>query len=180
VFGGSNGDEGLGLLSICFDWQVSVNTNFEVDRVTDWICDNIFLARWTLWLSRLKHRYDLFLNPRVRSLTYFLNSSRICWATFFARAITPPWFGTLHWFMSRVVFVAVYYNNIWKAQNFPFVSLHSCATAQHWCQLPTGFSTFILWKGNTVRTNTHSQFQLWKSIPHSLLNKDYLIIPALG
>jgi hypothetical protein len=44
VFGGSNGNEGLGLLSICFDWQVSVNTNFEVNRVTDWICNSIFLA----------------------------------------------------------------------------------------------------------------------------------------
>jgi hypothetical protein len=28
VFGGSNGNEGLGLLSICFDWQVSVPCKF--------------------------------------------------------------------------------------------------------------------------------------------------------
>jgi hypothetical protein len=44
VFGGTNGNEGLGLLSICFDWQVSLNTNFKVDRVTDWIYVSIFLA----------------------------------------------------------------------------------------------------------------------------------------
>jgi hypothetical protein len=44
VFGGTNGNEGLGLLSICFDWQVSVNLNFEVGCVTDWICDSIFLV----------------------------------------------------------------------------------------------------------------------------------------
>lgn len=28
VFGGTNGNEGLGLLSICFDWQVSATSNF--------------------------------------------------------------------------------------------------------------------------------------------------------
>lgn len=44
VFGGSNGNEGLGLLSICFDWQVSVDTNSEADRVTDRICNSIFLV----------------------------------------------------------------------------------------------------------------------------------------
>jgi hypothetical protein len=28
VFGGTNGNEGLGLLSICFDWQVGAACNF--------------------------------------------------------------------------------------------------------------------------------------------------------
>jgi hypothetical protein len=54
-----------------------LNTNFKVDRVTDWIYVSIFLAGWTLWLFRLKHRYDLFSDPWARNLTYFLNSFRI-------------------------------------------------------------------------------------------------------
>jgi hypothetical protein len=44
VFGGSNGNEGLGLLSICLDWQVSANLNFDTNRRTKLVCDSIFLA----------------------------------------------------------------------------------------------------------------------------------------
>lgn len=138
----------------------------KVDCVIDGIRHSISPGGWTLWRSRSKHRYDLFPSPRARRLTYFLNSSRISWATFFACAIPPPWFKTLHWLTSRVVFVAVYYKNIWMAQNFPFVSLHSHLTAEHWRQLPTAFSTLVLWKRNTVRSNTYSQCQLW-SRPHT-------------
>ncbi|KAF8136746.1 OPT oligopeptide transporter [Boletus edulis] len=53
VFGGSNGNEGLGLFSICFDWQVSMFIGY---------------------------------------------------------------------ILCMIVFVAVFYNNIWKSQNFPFLS----------------------------------------------------------
>ncbi|KAG9318820.1 OPT oligopeptide transporter protein-domain-containing protein [Chiua virens] len=53
VFGGSNGNEGLGFLSICFDWQLS---------------------------------------------------------------------GIIGYLLCIVVFCGVFYNNIWKSQNFPFLS----------------------------------------------------------
>jgi OPT family small oligopeptide transporter len=69
VFGGTNGNEGLGLLSICFDWQyVSSGVNPMV--------------------IPLKAQFSNFLG----------------------------------YLLCMVVFVAVYYNNIWKAQNFPFLS----------------------------------------------------------
>ena len=60
-----------------------------------------------------------------------LNSSRVSWVTFFACRISPLWFRIFHWTTFRVVFVVVYYNNIWKAQNFPFVSPQS-GLAEHW------------------------------------------------
>ncbi|KAH0827049.1 OPT oligopeptide transporter [Lanmaoa asiatica] len=62
VFGGSNGNEGLGLLSICFDWQY-ISGGF---------------------------------NPMTIPLKAQVGS--------------------------RVIFVAVFYNNIWESQNFPFLS----------------------------------------------------------
>ncbi|KAG1742849.1 OPT oligopeptide transporter protein-domain-containing protein [Suillus lakei] len=69
VFGGSNGNEGLGLLSICFDWQyISGGVNPMA--------------------IPLKAQFSNFLG----------------------------------YLLCMVVFVGVYYNNIWKAQNFPFLS----------------------------------------------------------
>ncbi|KIJ61351.1 hypothetical protein HYDPIDRAFT_116119 [Hydnomerulius pinastri MD-312] len=69
VFGGSNGNEGLGLLSICFDWQ--------------------------------------YISGGVNPMTIPLKAQ---FSNF------------LGYILCMVVFVAVYYNNIWKAQNFPFLS----------------------------------------------------------
>ncbi|OJA15602.1 hypothetical protein AZE42_10123 [Rhizopogon vesiculosus] len=69
VFGGSNGNEGLGFLSISFDWQ---------------------------YISGI-------LNPMAIPLKAQFSSF-------------------LGYVLCIVVFVAVYYNNIWKAQNFPFLS----------------------------------------------------------
>ncbi|KAG2138132.1 OPT oligopeptide transporter protein-domain-containing protein [Suillus cothurnatus] len=69
VFDGSNGNEGLGLLSICFDWQ---------------------------YISGL-------VNPMVIPLKAQFSN-------------------LLGYIFCTVVFVAVYYNNVWKAQNFPFLS----------------------------------------------------------
>ncbi|KAG1732197.1 OPT oligopeptide transporter protein-domain-containing protein [Suillus paluster] len=69
VFGGSNGNEGLGLLSICFDWQ--------------------------------------YISGGVNPMTIPLKAQ---FSNF------------LGYLLCMVVFVAVYYNNIWKAQNFPFLS----------------------------------------------------------
>jgi hypothetical protein len=69
VFGGSNGNEGLGLLSICFDWQ---------------------------YISAMWNPMAIPLKAQVSNL--------------------------LGYILSIVVFVAVYYNNIWKAQNFPLLS----------------------------------------------------------
>ncbi|KAF8120919.1 OPT oligopeptide transporter protein-domain-containing protein [Boletus edulis] len=69
VFGGSNGNEGLGLLSICFDWQ---------------------------YISG-------FVNPVTIPLKSQLSML----------------IGTI---LCMVVFVSVYYNNIWESQNFPFLS----------------------------------------------------------
>ncbi|KAG2107577.1 OPT oligopeptide transporter protein-domain-containing protein [Suillus cothurnatus] len=69
VFGGSNGNEGLGLLSICFDWQ---------------------------YISGVLNPMTIPLKAQVSNLIGYI--------------------------LCVVVFVAVYYNNIWKAQNFPFLS----------------------------------------------------------
>ncbi|KAG1858095.1 OPT oligopeptide transporter protein-domain-containing protein [Suillus subluteus] len=69
VFGGTDGNEGLGLLSFCFDWQ--------------------------------------YISPGVNPMTIPL------------KAQLSSFLGYL---LCMVVFVAVYYNNIWKAQNFPFLS----------------------------------------------------------
>ncbi|KAI9570474.1 OPT oligopeptide transporter [Boletus coccyginus] len=69
VFGGSNGNEGLGLLSICFDWQY------------------------------IGGSLNPFAIPLKTLLSMFIGN-----------------------ILCMVVFVAVYYNNIWKSQNFPFLS----------------------------------------------------------
>ncbi|KAG2138199.1 OPT oligopeptide transporter protein-domain-containing protein [Suillus cothurnatus] len=69
VFGGTNGNEGLGLLSISFDWQ---------------------------YISGVVNPMVIPLRAQVSNL--------------------------LGYILCMVVFVAVYYNNIWKAQNFPFLS----------------------------------------------------------
>ncbi|KAJ6507971.1 OPT oligopeptide transporter protein-domain-containing protein [Mycena vitilis] len=68
IFGGSNGNEGLGLLSLCFDWQ--------------YISDN---------------------NPMTIPL----------------KAQFSSFVGNI---LCIVVFVAVYYSNIWNAKSFPFLS----------------------------------------------------------
>lgn len=38
VFGGSNGNEGLGLLSLCFDWQVVLAISIWVTLALNSIC----------------------------------------------------------------------------------------------------------------------------------------------
>ncbi|KAJ7592901.1 OPT oligopeptide transporter protein-domain-containing protein [Mycena floridula] len=69
IAGGSNGNEGLGLLSICFDWQyISGGVNPMA--------------------IPLKAQFSNFIG----------------------------------YILCIVVFVAVYYKNIWKAQNFPFLA----------------------------------------------------------
>ncbi|KAG1827141.1 OPT oligopeptide transporter protein-domain-containing protein [Suillus subaureus] len=70
VFGGSNGNEGLGLLSICFDWQyISSNAG----------------------------------NPMAIPLSAQLSSF-------------------IGYIICMVVFVAIFYNNIWESQDFPFLA----------------------------------------------------------
>lgn len=69
IFGGTNGNEGLGLLSLCLDWQ--------------YISGGV--------------------NP-------------------FAIPLKAQFSNLLGYILCMVVFVAVYYKNIWKAQNFPFLS----------------------------------------------------------
>lgn len=69
VFGGSNGNEGLGLLSICFDWQ--------------YISGGV--------------------NP-------------------FAIPLRAQFSNFIGYILCMVVFVAVYYNNIWESKSFPFLS----------------------------------------------------------
>ncbi|KAG1875137.1 OPT oligopeptide transporter [Suillus tomentosus] len=71
VFGGSNGNEGLGLLSLCFDWQyISSNAG----------------------------------NPMAIPLRAQVLSSFIGYV------------------LCMFVFIAIFYNNIWKSQNFPFLA----------------------------------------------------------
>ncbi|KAF8136747.1 OPT oligopeptide transporter protein-domain-containing protein [Boletus edulis] len=74
VFGGSNGNEGLGLLSICFDWQV---VHF----------------RWH------QPHGDSLAGTGKSKVSMFIG-----------------------YILCMIVFVAVFYNNIWKSQNFPFLS----------------------------------------------------------
>ncbi|KAN0091066.1 OPT oligopeptide transporter domain containing protein [Tylopilus felleus] len=69
IFGGSNGNEGLGLLSLCFDWQ--------------------------------------YISGGVNPMTIPLKAQ-------FSNFIG--------YILCMVVFVAVFYKNIWQAQNFPFLS----------------------------------------------------------
>ncbi|KAF9227496.1 OPT superfamily oligopeptide transporter [Gyrodon lividus] len=69
VFGGSNGDEGLGLLSLCFDWQ--------------------------------------YISGGINPMTIPLKAQ---FSSF------------IGYILCMIVFVGVFYNNIWKAQNFPFLS----------------------------------------------------------
>ncbi|KAH9083789.1 OPT oligopeptide transporter protein-domain-containing protein [Lactarius deliciosus] len=69
VFGGSNGNEGLGLLSICFDWQ---------------------------YISGGVNPFAIPLRAQVSNFIGYI--------------------------LCMVVFVAVYYNNIWESKNFPFLS----------------------------------------------------------
>ncbi|KAG1756630.1 OPT oligopeptide transporter protein-domain-containing protein [Suillus paluster] len=69
VFGGSNGNEGLGLLSLCFDWQ---------------------------YISGV-------INPMTIPLKAQLSSF-------------------IGYILCMVVFVAVFYTNIWESQNFPFLA----------------------------------------------------------
>ncbi|KAH9176603.1 OPT oligopeptide transporter protein-domain-containing protein [Lactarius sanguifluus] len=69
IFGGSNGNEGLGLLSICFDWQ---------------------------YISSGMNPLAIPLKAQVSSFIGYISCI--------------------------VVFVAIYYNNIWESKNFPFLS----------------------------------------------------------
>lgn len=69
VFGGSNGNEGLGLLSLCFDWQ---------------------------YISGGVNPMTIPLKAQLSSFIGYI----IC----------------------MVVFVAVFYNNIWESQNLPFLA----------------------------------------------------------
>ncbi|KAH8992871.1 OPT oligopeptide transporter [Lactarius hatsudake] len=69
IFGGSNGNEGLGLLSICFDWQ---------------------------YISSIMNPLAIPLKAQVSSFIGYISCI--------------------------IVFVAIYYNNIWESKNFPFLS----------------------------------------------------------
>ncbi|KAN0076946.1 OPT oligopeptide transporter domain containing protein [Tylopilus felleus] len=69
VFGGTNGNEGLGLLSICFDWQY------------------------------IRSGANPVAIPLRAQLSMFIG-----------------------YILCMAVFVTVFYNNIWKSQNFPFLS----------------------------------------------------------
>ncbi|ETW81029.1 oligopeptide transporter [Heterobasidion irregulare TC 32-1] len=69
IFGGSNGNEGLGLLSLCLDWQ---------------------------YISGGVNPMAIPLRAQVSNLIGYI--------------------------LCMVVFVAVYYNNIWDSKNFPFLS----------------------------------------------------------
>ncbi|KIK49245.1 hypothetical protein CY34DRAFT_20247 [Suillus luteus UH-Slu-Lm8-n1] len=69
VFGGSNGNEGLGLLSICFDWQ---------------------------YISGGVNPMSIPLKAQLSSFIGYL--------------------------LCMIIFVVVFYNNIWESQNFPFLA----------------------------------------------------------
>ncbi|KAG9318821.1 OPT oligopeptide transporter protein-domain-containing protein [Chiua virens] len=69
LFGGTNGNEGLGLLSVCFDWQ--------------------------------------YISGGINPMTIPL------------KAQFSSFIGYL---LCMVIFVAVFYNNIWESQSFPFLS----------------------------------------------------------
>ncbi|KAF9000667.1 OPT oligopeptide transporter protein-domain-containing protein [Cyathus striatus] len=79
IFGGSNGNEGLGLFSICFDWQ---------------------------YISGGTNPMAIPLRAQFSNLIGYI----LCMRVIFCLAV------------ERVVFVAVYYKNIWQSKNFPFLS----------------------------------------------------------
>lgn len=78
VFGGTDGNEGLGLLSICFDWQ---------------------------YISGGVNPFTIPLQAQFSNLLGYL--------------------------LCMVVFCGVYYNNIWKSRNFPFVRLPHLSFSVH-------------------------------------------------
>ena len=110
------------------------------------------------------------------------NSSRISWATFFACAIALLSFKVLHWLRLtyRVVFVAVYYNNIWKAQNFPFVSPLPGLLREYWRQLANSFLSSCFTKMEQNTTKHSSSTLTTKLIPLSSLSKACHTTPVLG
>ncbi|KAG7699842.1 hypothetical protein KL930_004951 [Ogataea haglerorum] len=69
IFGGTNGNEGLGLLSFCFDWNYIAST----------------------------------ASPLTIPLTATVNN-------------------LIGYFLCIIVFCGVYYGNVWKSKNFPFLS----------------------------------------------------------
>ncbi|OJA20503.1 hypothetical protein AZE42_11975 [Rhizopogon vesiculosus] len=87
VFGGSNGNEGLGFLSISFDWQ---------------------------YISDIVNPMAIPLKAQVNFFSLLADQH--------LHILFEQFSNFLGYVLCVVVFVAVYYNNIWKAQNFPFLS----------------------------------------------------------
>ncbi|KZS98527.1 OPT oligopeptide transporter [Sistotremastrum niveocremeum HHB9708] len=75
IFGGSNGNEGLGLFSVCFDWN---------------------------YISGGVNPFAIPLRAQVSNFIGYI--------------------------LCMVVFVGVFYKNIWQSQNFPFVNLIDLST----------------------------------------------------
>ncbi|KAF9466638.1 OPT oligopeptide transporter protein-domain-containing protein [Collybia nuda] len=87
IFGGSNGNEGLGLLSICFDWQY-ISGGAQ--------CPPFFFEFVVLTLNR---GYNPMAIPLKAQFSNFIG-----------------------YILCIVVFLAVYYKNIWESRSFPFLS----------------------------------------------------------
>ena len=106
IFGGSNGNEGLGLLSICLDWQyISPSTS----------ASKLICVTHTSAMTSLQSHDD-----SSESIVFFSHRMYIVHVGIYARLefdfvpISRPVF-------SRVVFTAVFYMNIWNSKSFPFV-----------------------------------------------------------
>ncbi|OJA09369.1 hypothetical protein AZE42_08545 [Rhizopogon vesiculosus] len=158
VFGGTNGNEGLGLLSICFDWQyISTGVNpmaiplkAQFSNFLGYILCIIFF--WELfpeWIFPLLTGFSIIClaapsNAAVSRVFGGSNGNEglgllsICFDwQYISGGVNPmtiplkaQFSSLLGYILCMVVFVAVYYNNIWKAQNFPFVSPQS-GLAEH-------------------------------------------------
>ena len=181
VFGGSNGNEGLGFLSISFDWQVSVN-DFDVNRFANRGCYSIFLVLWTLWLFRSKHRYVMSFHRfcGTRHLCTSLDSSRISWATFFAcgncSAVIRPAL-TLRLELCLLLYISTTYG---RPRTSHSLVNNQISVADYWHQFTYSFlnSCFTRTGHSTIKRLFSTPTT--KSIPHFLLNKGYLIMPVLG
>jgi hypothetical protein len=115
VFGGSNGNEGLGVLSVCLDWQyISGGTNPFAIPLRAQVHESV--------LELCRTRADMFFPVLQLDRIFIVHVSP---QPRFILIITEL---TIQ-FPERVVFVSVYYNNIWKSKSFPFVGYarsHHC------------------------------------------------------
>ena len=112
IFGGSGGNEGLGFLSICLDWQyISGSIYYQVLTNIDVYC----------FVTHLYYDYFSVANPMAIPLKAQFSNCIGCVLSLWASYLLE-WLPILtNRCFPRVVFCGVYYMNIWKSKSFPLV-----------------------------------------------------------